>query len=604
MKYYVTLRYGSDSEQKFELVDSYNLSLKYKRDIDNGRMNFNISDVNLSFINNAYQYILSYFNQSQDICNELYLKIYIECNNELKEACYFSYSKEKILIDLDMCVATLGNGIDRSIIGCALTTLNFEDNGINHIIPLTQFTYNQSYTLDFCGLLRDDNTPLQCCFPYNVNPCTIDDGNVTYYGLSYTETIPSGIGDCHYDIYAKRCILVPYCNDNDVRPEIEGNYYYAGDLIIGLNKYAKFCQPTSIKPNSHNWGLLVSCITQIGVPSPDPSYIIMSGQTNPCCNTLEIWADPINFDTVIPTRGGKLIDFITSLFTSRGCGQGVISDFFEWNPVGDAPNYQPGYNYVYSNGILDFNQYNDLFIIQKSDLKKWNSPNAATFCKIKLKEVLQWLYNEFQCLYYITSDGFLRIEHVSYFYAKPEIYLDADNVIYPHNKIPYKEHFKNMEQFNLGFVSCPITYDCADFENEIIYENDRLTTDIDSVILDKENISDDGWVIVACAFDVPNHVAYPFNEPMKRTVLNERFWKHWRYDKQFIMNQNITNYKDILKPIFRQQNILIKKCCDDLELESPIQTDLINNLYPERKGLITDYELNLTNGYITANIIF
>ena len=87
----------------------------------------------------------------------------------------------------------------------------------------------------------------------------------------------------------------------------------------------------------------------------------------------------------------------------------VVSDFFEWSPIGDTPGYVAGQNYVTG----ETNQVDHLVILQKSDAIDPTASNPATIGEITLKEMLQFMVETFRVYWIIDDDGNLRLEHIS-----------------------------------------------------------------------------------------------------------------------------------------------------------------------------------------------
>lgn len=186
---------------------------------------------------------------------------------------------------------------------------------------------------------------------------------------------------------------------------------------------------------------------------------------------------------------------------------GLISDFFEWNPIGDAPGYVAGVNYVTgSNNVVS-----KTAIAQKSDIINPAATQPATIGNISLKELMDNCEAIFHVFWFIDSLGNFRVEHEKYFtfttgfntsvgvHAK----YNVKNNIYSYKKesMPSVEKFKFMEAFYLDFIGKDITYtsECTVNEGENNtkeYIADKFTTDIDYIEAYPTDIEKTGFVLV------------------------------------------------------------------------------------------------------------
>ncbi len=146
---------------------------------------------------------------------------------------------------------------------------------------------------------------------------------------------------------------------------------------------------------------------------------------------------------------------------------GIVSDFFEWNPIGDAPGYFAGYNYV-SGGP---NVIANMAIAQKSDVLIPVPSQYATIGEVSFDQLIKDICTMFNCDWFVDDSGNLRIEHVSYF----TFILGFNSTVAPHTKwnianntysyrkekMPSRESFTFMESQGSDFVGKDIVYSGA-----------------------------------------------------------------------------------------------------------------------------------------------
>ena len=167
------------------------------------------------------------------------------------------------------------------------------------------------------------------------------------------------------------------------------------------------------------------------------------------------------------------------------------------------------------------NQYRNLTIAQKSDIKRPTSSNPATVGMMSFNEMMDILkmYNVFW-----TFDGTtLRIEHYDFWEGEAGLDLRTNQLSSRQNKysylkddMPKYEKFAFMEGGDGNYIEHTISYDspCVDPKLTTEYRN-NVTTDlsyIQTCMGDPEliaNISDEGWVILGTFEDTGvNYVYY------------------------------------------------------------------------------------------------
>ena len=262
---------------------------------------------------------------------------------------------------------------------------------------------------------------------------------------------------------------------------------------------------------------------------------------------------------------------------------GVVSDFFEWNPVGDAPGYVAGKNYV----TLDGNKVNRLAISQKSDVRTYHPDQYATIGEISFDELISDLINTFNLDWFIDSSGNFRIEHVSYFTSvlgynsttSPHDEFNNSNQVYNYakEKMPNREQFSFMEAQGNDFKGKDITYsgaciqsdDNSDGAGSKQYIVKNFTTDLNYIENYPNQISNKGFVMVAC--DESNNVINEIglitgyitnNAHLSWANLHYNYWRHGRVLLEGNMNGALTSFFTAIENKI-QKNVKLKICCGE-----------------------------------------
>jgi hypothetical protein len=304
---------------------------------------------------------------------------------------------------------------------------------------------------------------------------------------------------------------------------------------------------------------------------------------------------------------------------------GVTSDFFEWNPQGDAPNYVAGENYV--TGLP--NQLDYLTLTQKSDAKDPNATNPATIGKVKFKVMVKWLLEMFQVYWFIDGNR-IRFEHISYFQevlgldlTLPEYALEmVKSNRYAYNSVerPKYETFSMDEAGNRDFIGDDIYYQtlCVNQDhdtNTLEHAVNGITTDIQFVNNSPDDVGNDGFVMLATnkVGDVYVTIiddgklsnAPIVNAPLSWANLHHYYFTYFRYWKDGYIN-NIYQVFDSYRNTVIQEPVNIKTCCDLLSFDASeaIKTPLgvqwfngINGTIDKAEYDVVKETLKLTIGY-------
>jgi hypothetical protein len=293
--------------------------------------------------------------------------------------------------------------------------------------------------------------------------------------------------------------------------------------------------------------------------------------------------DPIELN-----RSRLFEDCANLILSASGCGGRVRSDFFEWDPVGDAPGYVPGDNYV--TGLMS--QVNALLLIQNSDALDPTASNPATLGEMTLKEMLVFMLYEFQVFWAIDADGNMRFEHWIYWtfpvglnvatYATDD---KSEPMSYAHLSIevPRQERLKAAHASYEDFVGKDIIYSgpCVsrDGENDVKeYNLGPFTTDITFIFTDPDSISKTGFTVLATVFDgIDTYVTIlddgaltgstVTNAPLSTANVQRDYWTWNRLLPTGNMNNEDTVFDGIQANI-EQRNVFLKFCCDYVNFNS------------------------------------
>jgi hypothetical protein len=283
-----------------------------------------------------------------------------------------------------------------------------------------------------------------------------------------------------------------------------------------------------------------------------------------------------------------VVEYMLSKMDCRLSGD-VVSDFFEWNPVGDAPGYVAGQNYVTgANNELDL-----LYIMQTSDCIGTSPPsNPATKAEATLEDVLGWFCKMFNVFWDIDDDGNLRLEHWLYWNFPVGLDLTAiggvsEALAFESNdpSYPRRENFSfgsNLDTtYWIDFTGKPIIYSgtCITGEDEKDISLPVITNIAWLVSADYDG-GKAGVVIVATETNSPspNRVirvngalsngttgTRP-NATLSWANLHRDFYTWNRYMPFGNMNGEDVTFDDFL-PNVVQPDVKVKLCCDVLKFE-------------------------------------
>lgn len=506
-KFYIT--HNSITTQVFPVYES----LKFSWERDGVRFRRKLKS-EFTFVNDAKQGRWD-FNTILSIetgnlrCETIYIEIQRSCDRGKSYSTYWngSFSVNDGKFNLDQCIYTITVPNVEDKYSCIYKKLNDEFNLILSgplltIKNITQFNY-EFYYCDISGVsqpVSDPNT-LRICFP---SPSAEE---ATWTEL-YTDI------DCYdFECTAYVGTLIIYVRERVVSVNVGGiSTPPAGSGWVEVSGSNNGETTTYVRPYTGTLPVIDNTIVNVacnGTPTliGGLSYIklFFTNLNGNCADGNDwYWSPPNAVKTYTQFR--TLYDAIDYLLDEICPDLTLVSDFFEWNPIGDAPDYIAGKNYVTSLT----NVVNNLAIAQKSDIIDPNATQHATKGMITLKNLLDNLKTIFNIDWFIDSNDNFRLEHYKYFNysvgynstAGVHKNWNLKNRIYSYKKenMPSKEIFQFMESQNIDFVGRDIIYTSSCVTNEgennsKQYSADKISTDINFIENQPTDIEKSGFVL-------------------------------------------------------------------------------------------------------------
>lgn len=390
-----------------------------------------------------------------------------------------------------------------------------------------------------------------------------------------------------------------------------------------------------VRPPSVTWTYddptVTESSTPVPVPPSDPCQLWIYMGTffvdpfAPCY--AHAWMCPYTGDKVQYDTGRTVLSGLNYMLEKSGCNLGVVSDFFEWNPIGDAPGYVAGENYITG----EDNKVDNLLLIQKSDAIDPSASNPATIGEMTLGQMFELMRKAFNVFWDIDDAGNLRLEHWHYwtFAQGLDVFTDMDarKMNAGRNKfehlaqeLPSHEKFQWQEAQGQDFVGLDIVYD-----NQCVSTDDRdatvqttinfVTTDLPYIIGDPDAIAKQGFALVSCDVDGSDYVAvidtgalsgyYVLNAPLSWANLHRDFFTWNRYFRRGNMNGHDVDFDGYL-PNIQQVSVRAGFCCgmEDWDPNGTVKTELGEYHLQQRQGHVEkatlderEDKLNLTLRY-------
>lgn len=206
--------------------------------------------------------------------------------------------------------------------------------------------------------------------------------------------------------------------------------------------------------------------------------------------------------TTTHTRLRTFEDVANLMFNQ--CGDSMRSDIFDINsPEDNTINYVTGQT----------NKLTDILIEQKSDALKPTASQGATIGLMNFTDFTQILRNMFNC-YWDFISGQLRVEHLSFFQRTNGLDLTAppfsqqikstSKYDFALKDLPKNERWIFKDSGGLDFIGLDVIYSniCVNQDadtNTAQYSIELVSTDIDFIQRNPDDLSKDGFVFFCCS---------------------------------------------------------------------------------------------------------
>lgn len=529
IRYEVT--YGNEAPRIITPFSGNDLSLKWDRE-DLPKYDFKKEVTEITLVKQDFAHFLA-LEQSNDNCELQTLRIISNCGFQSQDVILYegTFTMSSGKWDLDKC--TVKFKIEQEDPYKCFEEDDTEYNILDFVLPRT---VNLGVTIV---------TDYIICGTFSEIDCSDEALEEGLWTFNFEQTIQFEGSIFYYKVYIRNKITVP-CG------------FYPGD----------------------DWTLISACSggNEIYVKRDDSERPPI-GEFQVLDNGLQIVLDYENITAASNIDNGRKLLQVMETLLDKSCfneGKNIVSDFFQWNPEN-----QTNINYVTN----EINQYSNLVIFQKSDVKRPLASGNATKAELNFNDILENVCNMFNCAYRFI-DGNLRIEHISYFQSNLGLNLATpDNerkflkgtrkYAYDETQLPKFEKFKFMDSGTLDFDGVDIIYDsnCVNNKEENRKEItiDNITTDVMTCIQnpssDSEVVSDDGFVIIAC--DANYNVLYDdgildsgttINNVVGWAHLHDKLFRHGRVLKFGNLNQQDVEFETINPTIKQDQFSVILKC--------------------------------------------
>lgn len=185
--------------------------------------------------------------------------------------------------------------------------------------------------------------------------------------------------------------------------------------------------------------------------------------------------------------------------------------------------------FLYGNTNPIYGEHFDLFVTQKTNMKRFIYDTPATKVPITFEKVMNMLAKCFRCYWYIDGKK-LKIEHADYFekgksYETSSQSLGIDvtdtydnkngrsvgygqnQVKYDKNSLPSRYEFRYMDESSIEFEGAAVKLTAAYLQQdktESITPED-FSADIDMIISNTISISDDGFALIAAKSSIDEY---------------------------------------------------------------------------------------------------
>lgn len=401
----------------------------------------------------------------------------------------------------------------------------------------------------------------------------------------------------NFDILPDVSSLIPY---TDCLSEPLDSWSYLGYDLTFVRFFTTINETTGAETLVKQWSLVCHYAREVkpgtiegSTPVPPSGggwYYIPSGALS------SMWARPININSdlakIDALKNGRWLKDVLNYLVSD-CGLHVVSDFLNISPDNTAPN-----NDAYDYAALNFKE---IAIFQKSDIRRAKPVyddegnvipiQPATKAAIVLQKLLENLHKGLNVYWDIIDDVF-RIEHITYWQQRNlMLNLTQDSLKhriaglhrykYLKEEVPIKETWSWMEKTdnNGDFDGLPIEYNeyCSfgdESSNEVDFQCDIITTNVEYIILNSDKIADAGNVLI-CTRN--NGILSDIGRLSNQYKINGALgFANLMYHLQRYGRPQISGKLNGLDEAFftklrtrSQEGITLQLCCDDLATFDP-----------------------------------
>ncbi len=349
-------------------------------------------------------------------------------------------------------------------------------------------------------------------------------------------------------------------------------------------------------------------------PIVNDDYTLILEKTDIQHNMLSAGAavstEATGFITETYTRNRWLTDLVDYLadFIKAGCSTSYT--FFT-----DTPNYV----------TLDANHLTLLTIAQKSDIKYPASTDPSTTALISWKELMDILWGMFQMKWnYDSTTDTINVEHISWVGFSPSPGLDlrshlttvaTNKYTYLKNDMPKYEYHSFAEANNTNFLRMALWYDspCVnqDMKSNIVETSINVTTDLEYIYNNPDDISSDGWVIFCnyseggsyyIEYQSGKYITTDFKLNMRLSWANlfDSYFRHNRVLLEGYLNNALVTFWTAQK--IKQQECSVVLCADYDPAEE-ITTELGETYFGGAKARVKSANIK-PSGEVKFNLIY
>lgn len=580
------------------------LNINQARDLEKGQIFFrDVLSGALKFGDDDYASINEWRRQPPQRCQPIYVRLQLRCGGIWQTRWTGSFAASSGKWSIARCqVEVKPNTVDRY--SCLLDKAKVKVNLLQ--AEKVTSTVIVLPSLEFASCFISGGYPVGC-EEYQINGWTI----------GAQATLPGCLADpddTFAYVFWRERVTTECVGGNPVPPPGVG-------WTLLVNECAMNGTATYVRPPTITWtfGDPVIGIVVDGVPMPPDSdcFYVYAGtvEGSPFCDPYPLFVCLNNADTETITGSRKIEAAINFMLSQLGCDTtSVRSDLFYWDPLGDAPGFVNGLDYVTGR----VTQVDHLLLTQKTDFATPLPSNPATIGEMTFEDMMKALGTMFQVFWNIDDDGALRIEHWKYWIGPAGIDLANmqdvnEKLIYESlsDTIPRVERMEFMEAQSRDFVGKDIVYSgpCVTGNEVKEYTPGRISTDVSFVLAEPAAISREGFVFTATSFNGATYDTiidagaitgnFLSNAPLSTANLERDYWTWNRYLPEGEMNGQDVTFNGYM-PNVEQEEVTFTMCCDALNFD-PLKT-IGSELGSElgTRGVVQTTSWNLKSNRINA----